>query len=162
MGEREETIDREGARATTAPGPSIEDLETEAAEAGQPARSRSRLRSRLGSLFSPRAALLAGASALVGLLVLGAVLPLGSVGSLLGIAAGSFVYGAVSTRRRYLEAAVAGGVVGSGAALLDYLVLTLAGVGLPIVAVSLVAGGLAGLVGHYFGRDLRDGLTREL
>jgi hypothetical protein len=31
---------------------------------------------------------------------------------------------------------------------------------LPLVAG--VAGGTVSLVGHYFGRDLRDGLTREL
>jgi hypothetical protein len=161
MSEREETIERETSGGTTPPDLAVEGLES-AEESGQTVGGRSGLRTRLGSLFSPRQALVAGASALAGFLLLGTLLPLGSVGSLLGIAAGSFVFGAVSSRRRYLEAAVAGGVVGSGAALLDYLVLTLAGVGLPIVAVSLVAGTLAGLLGHYFGRDLRDGLTRDL
>lgn len=87
---------------------------------------------------------------------------LGPVGDLLGIVAGTFLSGVATSRRHYVESGLAGLVAGGTATLLGNLALSLVGVGLPLVAVGAAAGGLAGLVGHYFGRDLRDGLTRDL
>lgn len=95
-------------------------------------------------------------------LLVGGVLPLGSLGNLLGVALGAFLYGVVAGARHYTETALAGTAVGGALALFGNLALSLTGVGVPLVAVGAIGGGLAGLVGHYFGRDLRDGLTREI
>jgi len=95
-------------------------------------------------------------------LLVGGILPLGSLGNLLGVALGAFLYGVVASTRHYTETTLAGTAVGGVLALLGNLALSLTGVGVPLVAVGAVGGGLAGLVGHYFGRDLRDGLTREI
>jgi len=123
---------------------------------------RARVRARVAALFSVRQFLVAVGAALVGLFVVGGALPFGSLGDLLGLASGAFVHGALSGDRRYLEAVLAGGAVALGATLVDHLVLTLFGLGLPVVTLGAVGGAIAGGLGHYFGRDLRDGLTREL
>ena len=123
---------------------------------------RTRLRSRAHALFSGRAFLLATVAPLAGFLVVGGALPLGALGGLLGIATGGFFAGALAEERRYAETAAAGGAVGGVAAILDHLVLTVVGLGVPLVALGVVGGLVAGLIGHYLGRDLRDGLTREL
>lgn len=123
---------------------------------------RARLRARVGALFSVRQFLVAVGAALVGLFVGGGVLPFGSLGDLAGLASGAFVHGALSSERRYAEAIVAGGTVALGATLVDHLVLTLFGLGLPVVTLGAFAGAVAGGLGYYFGRDLRDGLTRDL
>ncbi|MFB6084765.1 MAG: hypothetical protein ABEJ94_11040 [Halorientalis sp.] len=122
----------------------------------------SRLAAPVEGLFSPRAFLLLLVGSVAGMLLAGAVLPLGSVGGLLGIAAVAFGAGLASERRRYVEAA-AGGALASGVSwLLGDLVLTAAGPGVPLVAAGVGSGALAALLGHYFGRDLRAGLTRDL
>jgi hypothetical protein len=123
----------------------------------------SRIGARTGRLFAVRSFLLALVVIGVATLVAGALIPLGSVGGLIGTAAGAFGYGLVASRARYAESALAGGLVLGVATLADYLVLSVfTGVGL---ALPLAAGGIGlvvALVGHYFGRDLRDGLTREI
>lgn len=128
----------------------------------QPESRRARLRSRVGSLFSLRQFGLGLVASLAGLLVVGGLLPFGSLGDLVGLASGAFVHGLLSSRRRYAEAALAGATVALGATLLDHFALTVFGLGLPVVTVGLLGGAVAGGVGHYFGRDLRDGLTRDL
>jgi hypothetical protein len=90
------------------------------------------------------------------------VLPFGIVGNLVGIFVAAFAYGTATSTRRYVEFGLSGGVIGGGMALLGNLALSLVGPGLPLVAVGFAAGALAGGLGHYFGRDLRDGLTRDL
>jgi hypothetical protein len=124
------------------------------------------LRSRLGERAETVATGRSLAAALVvvaaSAVLVGGVLPLGSLGNLLGVALGSFLYGVAASTRRYTETAVAGTAVGGVLALLGNLALSLTGVGVPLIAVGAAGGGLAGLVGHYFGRDLRDGLTREI
>lgn len=120
------------------------------------------LRSRLGSVATTRSLLVAFVLAVAGIVVFGAVPFLGVLGELLGIAAAGFAYGLGSPRRRYTETAVAGALVGGGSALLGNLVLVLAASGMTLLAVGLAGGALAGVVGHYFGRDLRHGLTRDL
>lgn len=142
---------------------------SESDEASAPDRQRatsesSRLRDRLRPGASLRSFLLAllacgAGAALVGLVPF---LP-GSVASLVGVFAGTFSLGILRGRRAYLESASAGAAVGLAAALSQFLFISVvAELGVPIAAAGAGAGLLAGVVGHYFGRDLRAGLTREL
>lgn len=145
---------------------------TEAVEPSQGAsRSgdlRSRAASRAVSVFSPKSFLVAAALAAVGLFVAGSIpilssLPVvGQLSRLLGVFVGTFAYGAVGGESRYLEAGAAGGAIAGVAALSNFLAWTLVGVGVPIVAVLAALGVVAGLLGHYFGRDLRAGITADL
>lgn len=128
-------------------------------ESGGP---RSRLGERARTVATGRSLAVALAVVAASGLLVGGVLPLGSIGNLLGVALGAFLYGVVASTRHYTETVLAGTAVGGVLALLGNLALSLTGVGVPLVAVGAVGGGLAGLVGHYFGRDLRDGLTREI
>ena len=96
-----------------------------------------------------------------GTLLVGELLP-GPVGTFLGIALGGSLYGTLSDTRHYAETSLAGALAGGVSVLLGNLALSLIGVGVPLVVAGAVGGGLAGLVGHYLGRDLRDGLTREV
>lgn len=120
------------------------------------------LRRKLGSLGSSRALLVSVVLSLGGVLLLGGLLPLGIAGDALGIFVAAFLYGTVASERRYLEQGLAGGLVGGVWAFLGNLVLTLVGPGIPIVLVGALVGLLAGVSGHYFGRDLRAGLTQDL
>ncbi|WP_135535685.1 MULTISPECIES: DUF456 domain-containing protein [Halostella] len=110
--------------------------------------------------FSPQAFLLSAILLTVGLVGGGTAIPL--FGRPAGMLLVAFAFGLASGERRYGEVGLAGVVVGGLASLLRNAVLTIAGVGLPLVAVSAVVGGLAAVVGLYFGRDLRDGLTRDI
>jgi hypothetical protein len=120
------------------------------------------LRGKLGSLGSARGLVLSVVLALAGVFFVGGFLPFAIVGDALGIGLAGFLYGTVASESRYLEMALAGGLVAGVWALLGNLVLTLVGPGLPIVVVAGLIGLLAGTVGHYFGRDLRKGLTQDL
>ena len=121
-----------------------------------------RVRARADRVFAPRPFLVALVGSVVGLAVGTAVVPLPGAG-LLGVFLAAFVFGLLRARRRYLEATLAGGLTVGAAALLGYGVVgVLAGVGLPVGAVMGGVGAIVGAAGHYFGRDLRDGLTREL
>lgn len=115
-----------------------------------------------GKRFSTRALGLSLGLAVAGVLVGGGLLPLGILGELVGIALVTFLYGLSARRRRYFEVGLAGGIVGGTSAFLSALTLTVLGVGIPLVAVGAGGGLLAGVLGHYYGRDLREGLTREL
>ena len=126
------------------------------------------LRGRVGRLFSVRrfavafvltlgAFLLANAVPFVGAIPL-----LGSVAGLLGVFLAGFALGAAG-RRGYLELFVAGAATAGVGLLLDQLVLSVVGgFAVPLAAVGATAGAVAAVLGHYFGRDLRDGLTRSL
>jgi len=81
---------------------------------------------------------------------------------LLAVGAAAFLHGTTAADSRYAETFVASGVVGAGLAVLTNPLLTFTGVGLPLVAISTVATMLVALVGHYFGRDLRAGLTADV
>lgn len=131
-------------------------------------RDRRGLRSRLGGVFSPRGFLLAFVLTLGGFLLgsavplVGAVPFLGSALGLLGIFAAGFLLGTLG-RRGYLELLLAGAATAGVALLLDQFVLSIvADLALPLAAVGGTAGALAAVIGHYFGRDLRDGLTRSV
>lgn len=123
---------------------------------------RTKLRAGAGKIVSARALVLALLVVAVTAVLAEGLVPLGIVGNLLGIFVAAFVYGTLSGAGRYLELGLAGGVVGGGLAFVGNLVISLFGPGVPLVAVGFAAGGVAGVLGHYFGRDLRDGLTREV
>ncbi|WP_436927729.1 hypothetical protein [Halosimplex amylolyticum] len=102
----------------------------------------------------------------VGGMLAGSAVPLvGSIAGVAGIFLGAFVLGLASGARRYFPVAVAGAAaavisVMSGAfvrfALLSDVGLT------QFAAVGATTGILVAVLGHYFGRDLRDGLTRDV
>jgi hypothetical protein len=115
-----------------------------------------------GRLPSGRSALLTVVLTAGAMVAFATLLPFGSLAGLLGVFVAGFGFGALGSRQRYVTLAVAGAAAVGLATMLDFLVLSLVGVGLPLVAVGAAAGGLAAALGHYFGRDLRDGLTREV
>lgn len=122
---------------------------------------RTRLRERAHRVFSVRAFLVALVLAVVTLLVANAVVPLGGVAGLAGVFAAGFALG-LAGWRRYVEVALAGAAAAAVGAVLSHLVISvLAGIA-PATILGAGSGLLAAVVGHYLGRDLRDGLTREL
>jgi hypothetical protein len=132
--------------------------------------SSSRLRGRLGGLFSPRVFLVALLLSVVAVVAGGFVPLVPFVGRLAGLFAVGFLVGVVGSERRYTEVGLAGALAsGLGfvlstltAAFFPFAVRLLAEYGVAIAGVGAGVGALAALVGHYVGRDLRDGLTREL
>lgn len=136
----------------------------------------SSVRERARWVFSPKAFLVAVVAAAIGMFAVGGLVGtmpipfLGSVGGLLGLFTAAFAVGLVRSRRQYLEVTLAGALVTA----VTFTFSTLTAVFLPIgvdvlqewgVAIAgagAVLGGVVSLLGHYFGRDLRDGLTREI
>lgn len=125
---------------------------------------------RLAGLFSLKAFLLSAALIAVGVVGGGAVPFIGTLGSLGGLFVATFGIGLVASERRYLETALAGGgIVGLSfaASLLTTGVLPVGmqffrQYGLAFGGVGVGLGVVVGLLGHYFGRDLREGLTQEI
>jgi len=159
MSERDTQISRD-VSVDVEPGleESVGDRETEQSGGG----ARSRLRERAGSLVSARAVGIALVLMFVSTFVFGAIPLLGTLGELLGIVVAGFVYGLGTDARRYFELALAGALAGGGSVLLGNFLIALLGGGLTIVAFGAAGGAVAGVLGHYFGRDLRHGLTRDL
>lgn len=132
------------------------------AESGGSSGLRERTASRAKRLFSPRAFIAALLLSVVGLLTGNAFVPLPGSG-VLGVFLATFVFGLVVSERRYAEAAVAGGLTVGMSALIDTAVLAfLGGFGVSLAVLGGGAGAVVGLLGTYFGRDLRDGLTRDI
>jgi hypothetical protein len=121
---------------------------------------RGRVRSRAAALFSVRTFLLALALATVAVVAGNAVPLVGAVGGVLGVAGAGFVLG-VAGVRAYPEVAAAGLLSVGAATLLDFLLVAFVA-GSAVVAVGAGAGTMAAVVGHYLGRDLRAGFTRDL
>lgn len=148
--------------SSTSSASSREEESTDDAEATGRLR---RLRNRSGRLFSPRHFLLALALTVGGLFAGGLVPFVPGVG-LLGIFLAGFVMGLVLERRHYLEVGAAGAVASGVSLLLSstnlLLLAGLRGQAPQLAAVGAGAGLIVALVGHYFGRDLRAGLTKEL
>jgi hypothetical protein len=121
---------------------------------------------RFRRLFAPRTFLLAVALSVVGLVAGGAVPVVGYLGRVLGVALAAFALAFLSSGRRYVEAGLAGALAAGLGFVLGTLNSALfpvvADYGLQIAGVGTTAGLLAALLGHYLGRDLRAGLTREL
>lgn len=160
MGQRETQLDSDPGEV----GVTVDPVEEPGNTQSRRTESRTdRLRSRAASLFSPRSFLVTAVVALAGYLVIGGIPLIGAVTKFLGIAAGTFLAGAVGSESRYVESAAVGTAVAGGAALLNHLTLTVfTGIGVPLVALGALLGLLAGVAGHYFGRDLRAGLTRDI
>ncbi|GAB6880425.1 hypothetical protein JCM17823_26990 [Halorubrum gandharaense] len=101
--------------------------------------------------------------------VAGGMVPVvgGTLGSATGVFVGAFLLGLVASTRRYVETGIAGAGFGAlsavsgvlGVGFLPIGVSYLQQWGLTLLAVGGGAGLLLALLGHYFGRDLRDGLT---
>lgn len=134
--------------------------ETEDSERDAGLSRRGRLRARVAGLFSVYSFLLALALSTAGVLAGNAVPLVGNVAGIVGVGIAAAVLG-LAGRHAYLEAAAAGFIAAGVATLLDFLVVSLVA-GPTVVAVGTGAGALAATVGHYFGRDLRAGLTRDL
>jgi len=124
----------------------------------------------IGPSFSLRSFLVILVASLAGVIAGGSIPIVGSIGRFLGLFAVAFAAGLVGSRSRYLEVGLAGAVAAGAAFLLGTLtsifapvaVRVLADYGVAIVGVGTGTGLLVSIVGHYFGRDLRDGLTREV
>ncbi|GGM56346.1 hypothetical protein J2752_000857 [Halarchaeum rubridurum] len=128
------------------------------------------LRARARRLFSPRRFLLALVLAGVGLFVGGLVPLVGSLTRFVGLGAATFALGVASARRCYVEVALAAALAAVGSVLFGLLTSAFLPITVDYLARSGVAfglvvagiGALVGVLGYYFGRDLRDGLTRSL
>jgi hypothetical protein len=127
-------------------------------------------RGRLGGLFSVRTFLVALVLSLVAVVAGGAIPLVGFVGRLVGLFAVAFAVGVLASDRHYVEVGLAGALAsGAGfvvstltAAFFPFAVRLLSEYGIAIAGVGAGVGALAALAGHYFGRDLRDGFTRDL
>ncbi|WP_086890162.1 hypothetical protein [Natrarchaeobaculum aegyptiacum] len=116
-----------------------------------------------GDLFSPKAFLAFMLLLGSGLLVGNAVIPFAGLGGLVGAFGMAFLAGLVTSKRRYLEV-ITGGASAGGITGLLTTDLTFA-IAVSFSAPLLVGAGvglLASVVGYYFGRDLRDGLSRDI
>ncbi|WP_222919771.1 DUF456 domain-containing protein [Natrinema sp. SYSU A 869] len=114
----------------------------------------------LGRYFSPK-----GYIALVGVLSAGLLAgetALPFAGRMIGMFAVAFTVGLLTSKRRYLEMGVAGVSVGGVAAVLTNVVIAAVGSGQTLIAVGATVGLLASVVGYYFGRDLRAGLSQDI
>lgn len=95
-----------------------------------------------------------------GLFAGGMVIPI--AGRMLGLFGVAFALGMVTSKRRYLEVGAAGTSVGALSAISGNLYLAFAGSFQTVVAIGIAFSLLACLIGYYFGRDLRDGLFRDI
>ncbi|MFB6093288.1 MAG: hypothetical protein ABEK02_09795 [Haloquadratum sp.] len=119
---------------------------------------------------SLRSFLLVLALSLSGVVAGGSIPIVGSIGRFAGLFLVAFAVGAVGSRSRYLEVGLAGAIAAGAAFVLGALtsvfapvaVSLLADHGVAIAGVGIGSGFLVAVAGHYFGRDLRAGLTREL
>ena len=149
------------------------DVRTDAGSAPEASTAEGRLRGLVPSLSSPsvslRSFLVVLVASLAGVIVGGSIPIVGSIGRFLGLFAVAFAVGTVGSRSRYLEVGV--GAIAAGVAFLlgtltsifaPVAVRVLADYGVAIVGVGTGAGLLVSIVGHYFGRDLRAGLTRDV
>jgi len=122
----------------------------------------SRIRNKAESVVSSRGLLIAVVLTIGGAVLGGAIPLLGFLGNLLGVLAAGFAYGVSTDTRRYVEMTLAGALAGGGLMLLGNVVLSILVTGGTLIAVGAVAGALTAAAGHYFGRDFRAGLTRDL
>lgn len=121
---------------------------------------RGRVRERAGSLFSPTRFLVALVLIVIGMVAGGATIPI--MGGVVGAFLGAFALGIASESRPMAEAGTAGAAVLGLSTMFDYLPWVVLGSGLTIAALGAVFGLFVGMLGAYFGSDLRDGLTREI
>jgi hypothetical protein len=121
-----------------------------------------RVRNPLPSLPSARSFGVSLVVTVAFMFVVGSLVPLPASG-LLGVFAGAFALGLASGERRYVALLVSGAVAAGLSMVAGSLTLAaFAGLAVPLAAFGASGGVLAALLGHYFGRDLRDGLTRDV
>lgn len=124
---------------------------------------RGRLADRVGGFFSLRSFSVALVLTVVFAFVAGFVIPFIPGSSLLGVFAAGFLLGMLRSEREYLEVGAATLFSGAITAVLSHLFeMVFLDVGIPLVAIGAGASGVAGLLGHYFGRDLRKGLSQDI
>lgn len=173
----------ERAREGMEPSTSLdrEGRDADAGEASDAGGRRAALGRRLNRLFSLRAFLFALALSTAGIFLGGfasTLLPLpvpflGIAGRFVGLFAAAFAVGLVAAERRYLEAGSAGAVAAAfsfllaalGSVFVRWLPVATDGLsryGTTVAGVGAGSGLLVALAGYYFGRDLRDGLTRDV
>ena len=124
-----------------------------------------------GRWFSGKAFALALVTVAVGVFV-GGLIPIigGTIGTAGGVFLAAFLLGLVLSTRRYVETGVAGAAAGAASAVTSVLgvgflpigIDYLSQWGLPLVAVGGGVGLVLALLGHYFGRDLRAGLSQDI
>jgi hypothetical protein len=139
------------------------DSPTAAADAGRVGAS--------GRWFSAKAFALSLVVVAVGVFVGGAI-PLigGTIGAAGGVFLAAFLVGLALSARRYVETGLAGAVGGAAVAVTNVLGVGFLPIGidylqqwgLPLLAVGGGIGLVVALLGHYFGRDLRAGLTADV
>ena len=156
VGAADEPIGRDSAGSVDDPAPAAD------SSGSRLGALRSRLTPRLapGDYFSPRAfvalVLLLGAGLFAG----GMTVPV--AGRLVGLFGVAFAVGLLTSKRRYLEMGAAGTAVGGVSAAVSNAVIAVAGSLRTVVAVGVAVGLVGCLLGYYFGRDLRNGLTAEI
>ncbi|WP_200531748.1 hypothetical protein [Halorubrum sp. LN27] len=124
-----------------------------------------------GRWFSAKSFVLALVAVGVGVFAGGAI-PIigGTIGSAAGVFLASFLVGLVFSARKYVETGLAGAAAGAGTAVTSVLGIGFLPIGidylqqwgLPLLAVGGGLGLVLALLGHYFGRDLRAGLTQDI
>ncbi|MFC5134847.1 MULTISPECIES: hypothetical protein [Haloferacaceae] len=124
-----------------------------------------------GRWFSLKSFAVAVLAVVLGTVLVGLV-PLvgGAIGGVAGVLLGTFLVGLIFASPNYVETGFAGALAGAGTAVSSVLGVGFLPIGidylgqwgLPLLAVGGGVGLLCGLVGHYFGRDLRAGVTGEL
>jgi hypothetical protein len=160
-GERSASSDDAGVEAGTSG--SSEPATTASGEGGRVGMS--------GRWFSGKAFALALVAVAVGVFVGGAI-PLigGTIGSAGGVFLAAFSIGLALSARRYVETGIAGAAAGAAVAVTNVLGVGFLPIGvdylqewgLPLLAVGGGVGLVVALLGHYFGRDLRAGLTADV
>jgi len=115
---------------------------------------------------SARSFALAIGIVLVAMFVTGSAIPLVSAipgSGLFGVFAGAFALGLATGRSRYVELLVAGALSGGLGFLFGNLLLKIgSGLAGSMAVFGAGTGAVVALLGHYFGRDLRDGLTKDI
>lgn len=113
-------------------------------------------------IFDPTSFLLATLLLTVGYVAGGFVPVLGGLASWAGLVGAAFLYGLATSKGRYPETALAGAGIGLvTTALTNLRFVAFLPNGEWLVAVGGVLGLVGGLVGYYFGSDLRKGLTSD-
>ncbi|WP_128905072.1 hypothetical protein [Halorubrum amylolyticum] len=124
-----------------------------------------------GRWFSAKSFAIALVAVGIGVFAGGAI-PLigGTIGSAAGVFLAAFLVGLIFSTRRYAETGLAGAAAGAGTAVTSVLGVGFLPIGvdylqqwgLPLLAVGGGLGLVLALLGHYFGRDLRAGLTEDI
>ncbi|SFR51942.1 MULTISPECIES: hypothetical protein [Halorubrum] len=124
-----------------------------------------------GRWFSGKAFALALVAVAIGVFI-GGLIPLigGTIGTAGGVFLAAFLLGLALSTRRYVETGIAGAAAGAASAVTSVLgvgflpigIDYLSQWGLPLLAVGGGVGLVLALLGHYFGRDLRAGLSQDI